>query len=60
MSSSLFQNQQNQAQTPMFSKEQINIIKKMLNRKGMSAESLVRQICTQRGINVNDLINQFK
>ena len=51
---------QNGNQIPKVSPEQINFIKEMLSKKGMSAETLVRQICTQRGINVDEFMQQFK
>jgi hypothetical protein len=38
----------------------IAFVKNMLKEKGMSAEAMVRQICTQRGIDVEQFMSQFK
>ena len=50
----------NKAQMPKVSQEQIDMVKNMVKGKGMSAETWVRQICTQRGINVDEFMEQFK
>jgi len=47
-------------QMPKFSPEQISMAKNLLSKKGMSAESMVREICAQRGINVDEFMEQFK
>ena len=50
----------NQGQMPQVSQEQISFVKSMLSKKGMSAEGMVRQLCAQRGIDVNEFMEQFK
>ena len=45
---------------PKVSKEQISFVKDLLVKKGLSAETWVRQICAQRGINVNEFMEQFR
>ena len=50
----------NNTQIPKVSPEQINMVKSLLSQKGVSAETWVRQICSQRGINVDDFMQQFK
>ena len=45
---------------PNISKEQVNLVKDLLTKKGISAETWVRQICAQRGINVEEFMQQFK
>ena len=47
-------------QMPKVSPEQINMVKSLLSQKGMSAEAWVRQLCAQRGINVDEFMQQFK
>lgn len=47
-------------QMPQVSKEQISFVKDLLTKKGMSAETWVRQLCAQRGINVDEFMQQFK
>ena len=49
-----------QNQMPQVSQEQISLVKNLLSKKGMSAETWVRQICSQRGINVDEFMDQFK
>lgn len=49
-----------QNQMPQVSQEQISLVKNLLSKKGMSAETWVRQICSQRGINVDEFMAQFK
>lgn len=53
MSSSLF-NQPNQNQ------QQIEMIKNLLQKNGMSAEQMVRNICKERNINLDELLRQMK
>jgi len=50
----------NNTQIPKVSPEQINMVKDMVSKKGISAETWVRQLCAQRGINVNEFMEQFK
>lgn len=47
-------------QTPQVSKEQVNLVKSLLSKKGISAEAWVRQLCSQRGIDVEEFMAQFK
>ena len=47
-------------QIPKVSPEQINMVKSLLSQKGVSAETWVRQLCAQRGINVDEFMEQFK
>lgn len=47
-------------QMPKVSPDQINMVKNLLSQKGMSAETWVRQLCAQRGINVDEFMQQFK
>ena len=49
-----------QQPTPQISPEQISYIKSILSKKGISAEMWVRQLCAQRGINVDEFMEQFK
>lgn len=57
----MFSMDQNQMQqTPQVSPQQISYVKSLLSKKGMSAEAMVRQICGQRGINVDEFMAQFK
>ena len=49
-----------QGQMPQVSKEQVSIVKGLLQKKGISAEMWVRQLCAQRGINVDDFMEQFR
>lgn len=70
MASSLFhgQNQSqainpqiiNQARAMMGNMGQIRGLMGMLSGKGMSAEQMVRSICKERGIDVNQLMSQLK
>lgn len=50
----------NIGQMPKVSPEQINIVKDMVSKKGISAETWVRQLCAQRNIDVNEFMSQFK
>ena len=45
---------------PQVNPQQVSMVKTLLSQKGMSAEALVRQICGQRGINVDEFMAQFK
>lgn len=47
-------------QMPQVNPQQIAFVKNLLSKKGMSAEAMVRQICGQRGINVDEFMEQFK
>ena len=47
-------------QMPKVTPDQINMVKSLLSQKGMSAETWVRQLCAQRGINVDEFMSQFK
>lgn len=49
-----------QSKMPKVSPEQVNMVKDMVSKKGMSAETWVRQICTQRGIDVDEFMEQFR
>ena len=49
-----------QGQMPQVSKEQVSMVKGLLQKKGISAEMWVRQLCAQRGINVEEFMAQFK
>ena len=71
MASSLFQGQNqtsqqinpqiiNQAKAMMNNLNQVKGIMRMLNGKGMNPEQAVRNICKQRGINVDEFISQLK
>ena len=53
-------NNMGQTQMPNISKEQIALVKNLISQKGMSAEAWVRQLCAQRGINVEEFMEQFK
>ena len=53
-------NQNQEGQMPQVSQEQISYVKSLLSKKGISAETWVRQICAQRGINVEEFMEQFK
>ena len=56
----MFQIPQQAPQQPQISKEQIAFVKDMISKKGISAETWVRQLCAQRGINVEEFMEQFK
>ena len=53
-------NQNNVSPTPQVNPQQVAFVKNLLSQKGMSAEAMVRQICNQRGINVDEFMAQFK
>ena len=54
------QPQVNASTTPQVNPQQIAFVKNLLQQKGMTAEAMVRQLCSQRGINVDDFMAQFK
>lgn len=71
MASSLFQGQNqisqqinpqiiNQAKAMMNNLNQVKGIMSMLNGKGLNPEQAVRNICQQRGINVDEFMSQLK
>ena len=49
-----------QTQIPKINPEQIALVKNLIQQKGISAETWVRQLCAQRGINVDEFMAQFK
>lgn len=49
-----------QTQIPKINPEQLALVKNLIQQKGMSAEAWVRQLCAQRGINVDEFMQQFK
>ena len=53
-------NQVSQNPLPQVSQEQLSLVKGLLSKKGVSAETWVRQLCAQRGINVDEFMAQFK
>jgi len=55
-----FQNPTPPQPTPQVSPEQISYVRSLLSKKGISAETWVRQLCAQRGINVDEFMEQFK
>lgn len=66
MGSSIFnQNNQigelvNKAKAMMNDSRQMQNVMGMLSGKGMSAEQMVRSICKERGIDVNEFMNSIK
>lgn len=71
MASSLFGNQNpmnnminpqiiNQAKSIMGNMQQVQGILEMLNGKGMNAEQAVRNICKEKGINVDEFMSMLK
>ena len=54
------QNQNNVPNTPQVNPQQISLVKNLLAQKGITAETWVRQLCSQRGINVDEFMAQFK
>lgn len=68
MGSSIFKNQNsnqigdlaNRAKAMMNDSRQMQNVMSMLSGKGMSAEQMVRSICRERGIDVNEFINSIK
>ena len=68
MGSSIFRNQNNnqlgdlanRAKAMMNDSMQMQNVMGMLSGKGMSAEQMVRSICKERGIDVNEFMNSIK
>lgn len=68
MGSSIFRNQNNnqlgeladRAKAMMNDSRQMQNVIGMLSGKGMSAEQMVRSICKERGIDVNEFMNSIK
>ena len=46
--------------TPQVNPQQIALVKNLLAQKGITAEAWVRQLCSQRGINVDEFMAQFR
>ena len=67
MGSSIFRNQNNnqlgdltnRAKAMMNDSRQMQNVMSMLSGKGMSAEQMVRSICRERGIDVNEFMNSI-
>jgi hypothetical protein len=51
---------QNPIPTPQVNPQQVAFVKNLLKQKGVSAETMVRQLCGQRGINVDEFMAQFR
>ena len=68
MGSSIFSNQNNnklgdlanRAKAVMNDSRQMQNIMGMLSGRGVSAEQMVRSICRERGIDVNEFMNSIK
>lgn len=68
MGSSIFKSQNNnqlgviadRAKAMMNDSRQMQNVMSMLSGKGMSAEQMVRSICRERGIDVNEFMNSIK
>lgn len=68
MGSSIFRNQNNnqlgeladRAKAMMNDSRQMQNVIGMLSGKGMSAEQMVRSICRERGIDVNEFMNSIR
>lgn len=68
MGSSIFRNQSNnqlgdlanRAKAMMNDSRQMQNIIGMLSGRGVSAEQMVRSICMERGIDVNEFMNSIK
>lgn len=68
MGSSIFRNQNNnqlgdlanRAKAMMNDSRQMQNIIGMLSGRGVSAEQMVRSICKERGIDVNEFMNSIK
>lgn len=68
MGSSIFRNQNNnqlgnlanRAKAMMNDPRQMQNVIGMLSGSGMSAEQMVRSICKERGIDVNEFMNSIK
>lgn len=67
MGSSIFNQNNNQlgdlanrAKAMMNDSRQMQNVMSMLSGRGMSAEQMVRSICRERGIDVNEFMNSIK
>lgn len=68
MGSSIFRNQKNnqlgdlanRAKAMMNDSRQMQNVIGMLSGRGVSAEQMVRSICKERGIDVNEFMNSIK
>lgn len=68
MGSSIFRNQNsnqlgdlaNRAKAMMNDSRQMQNVMGMLSGRGVSAEQMVRSICSERGIDVNEFMNSIK
>lgn len=68
MGSSIFKNQNNnqlgeladRAKAMMNDSRQMQNVMGMLSGRGVSAEQMVRSICKERGIDVNEFMNSIK
>ncbi len=68
MGSSIFKSQNNnqlgdlanRAKAMMNDSRQMQNVMSLLSGKGMSAEQMVRSICRERGIDVNEFMNSIK
>lgn len=68
MGSSIFKNQNsnqlgdlaNRAKAMMNDSRQMQNVMGMLSGRGVSAEQMVRSICMERGIDVNEFMNSIK
>ena len=68
MGSSIFRNQNtnqlgelaDRAKAMMNDSRQMQNVMGMLSGKGMSAEQMVRSICRERGIDVNEFMNSIR
>lgn len=68
MGSSIFRNQNNnqlgdlasRAKAMMNDSRQMQNVMGMLSGRGVSAEQMVRSICRERGIDVNEFMNSIK
>ena len=68
MGSSIFRNQNNnqlgeladRAKAMMNDSRQMQNVMGMLSGRGLSAEQMVRSICRERGIDVNEFMNSIK
>ena len=68
MGSSIFKNQNsnqigdlaNRAKAMMNDSRQMQNVMSILSGKGMSAEQMVRSICRERGIDVDEFMNSIK
>ena len=54
------QNHDSNPTMPQINAQQVSFVKNLLSKKGISAETWVRQLCNQRGINVDEFMEQFR